>query len=309
MLELIEHGSVYLWARARARRPEVPPEAAPSNEVEPDTIGYLLGGSRGKEEPLTLSWAHMLRMLLLVGITGAGKSTLMRRIVEAFWPQDVSVVSFDVHADFNRNWALAYAISTMAAEELRERLIVIDPTADSQYVVPINPLAGHGDPQQRAFHVLSVLRKQAKDQFGSWGVDIQQNLTFALCLLAEAGDATGESYSLADLELVFTRPNFRELLLPHASRMIRSFWEESFARLPEERQLQAWTFIQSKVTPLLLPLYDLLAPRQGFSFEVLNEPPAKFVLCTLAHHRLEDAAVSGMDLLVSSFANFVMSRA
>src|SRR5690242_7197303 len=61
--------------------------------------------------PVRLGWTQLLRMMIIVGITGAGKSTLIKAIIRSLWGESgfVSIVCFDVHGDLNNNWALRYA--------------------------------------------------------------------------------------------------------------------------------------------------------------------------------------------------------
>jgi len=305
MIDLLEFLLIRGWAALHPRPSRSAPKSEPA--IDDNAIGYLLGGDGETGKPVYLPWSDLVRMLLVTGITGSGKSTFMKRLVESLWPS-VSIVLFDVHADFG-SWLLRFAAATIGPDEAAKRLIVIDPAAPSNYITPVNPLAGTGEPLQIALFVLAALKKQAHDQFGSWGVTIQENLTFSVLALAEAGRVVGVPFSLAHLQAFFLNEAFRTSLVVHTSDMVREYWSASYARLSADKQLQSWLAVQNKVTPLLLPLGSLVGPRHGFAFDVLNEPPSKIVICTIARHRYEDAAIMGVDLVVNRFSSFVMSRA
>jgi hypothetical protein len=307
MLNLLESVLTTVWNRAGAGRK--PSTVRRKQSVDESTIGITFGpvdeetGERpGK--PVHLDWKDLVRHTVIVGQTGSGKSTLLRRICERF-AESVSIVSFDIHGDFNRNWLLPHAASILSSEVGAKRLVVIDPAISDRHIVSVNPLAGDDEPLQRAFRIAGILREQAD----SWGVTIDQNLTYCLVALCEAGDSLKKPFALVHVEPFFTHEAFRLSVCAKCSEPVRNYWVNSFGSLSQEQALTSWRAVENKLTRLVLPLHDLLAPRQGFSFNCLNEAPPKIVLCTLLHHRLDSAAVSGMDLLVGSFAGFVMARA
>ncbi|WP_179078555.1 type IV secretory system conjugative DNA transfer family protein [Actinomyces naeslundii] len=164
-------------------------------------------------ERLGISIGDALYHTVLLGPTGAGKSTALAHLVLADIHAGRGVLLIDPKTD------LVADILARIPEQRRGDVVVIDPT--SSRPVGINPLAraqaarsgalssvaggGGVSPELVADTVLATLKGVFSE---SWGVRVEQVLAAALVTLARTPGAT-----LVDLPLLLTNPAYRQRLI------------------------------------------------------------------------------------------------
>ena len=162
-------------------------------------------------ERLGISIGDALYHTVLLGPTGAGKSTALAHLALADIHAGRSVLLIDPKTD------LVADILARIPEQRRDDVVMIDPT--SSCPVGVNPLAraqtarsgalssvgGGASPELVADTVLATLKGVFAE---SWGVRVEQVLSAALVTLARTPGAT-----LVDLPLVLTNTAYRQRLI------------------------------------------------------------------------------------------------
>jgi len=266
-------------------------------------IGHLipdLGDIDASPVAATLTPEERLRHIYILGATGTGKTNLVMRLIESDIASERTFCVVDLRGDLTDRVLLHLARQT-TPETLGERLVLIDLKVDD-YTVGINPLVGPGEPYARAFHVLSVLRKQSD----SWGVQLEDTLRNVLVALAEYGG------SMLDIEPILTRKEFRERVLASVTDpMVHGFFQR-YEQLSDEKRMTWVLPVLNKVAPFLaMPiLRRTFGHREPLSIrELLDGKPGRVILVSLAIDRTHQAAHLVGGLFVSMFQTAVMARA
>lgn len=280
----------------RARPGPAPESPAPTIPADHVVLGHVLPRC---PEVVSLSPAARLRHLYVLGATGTGKTNLLLRLIESDMQAGRTFCVVDLRGDLTDRVLLRLARQG-PPEGMADRLTLLDLRQD-EFAVGFNPLAGSGDSHSRAFHVLSVLRQQTD----SWGVQLEETLRNALVALAEAGR------SLLEVEPLLSHPAFRrETLRCVGDRSVRAFFDR-YGRLSEDKQVGWRLPVLNKVTPLLAspPLRRLFGQRRSFDLRaLLDGPPGRILLVSLAVDRLHQSAHLAGGLLVSALQTAIMAR-
>lgn len=175
-------------------------------------------------QKLSISPQDSLTHSLLIGPTGAGKSTAMEHLILSDIKAGRSVLVLDPKQD------LVTDVLARIPEERAEDVVVIDPS--SPCPVGFNPLrfSGYRNKALIADAVLSVLRELWQD---SWGVRIQDILSTSLLTLSEIDGAT-----LLWLQPLLTDNNFRRKITNQIKDKVglMPFWNEFEALGDLQRQ-------------------------------------------------------------------------
>lgn len=278
VLDLIEQ--VVLWASA----PRQPPES-PQSDAGQD--GFYVGEARGLtsagggKRSVYLSNEDLRRHLLAVGSSGCGKTAQFLRLVDHLAATEASILVLDMLGDLTDRLLIRLA-ALPEDTHVDERVVLVD-FRDSQRVVPLNPLAGKGEPHARALRVLGALRKEAD----SWGVQLHESLRNALIVLAEPPALT-----LLEVEPLLTNAPLRRQLVGHCSDpAVRRFFAR-YDALSKDKQ-SAWTSaVLNKISDLLAhPQVRLsIGARDSLDVGSLLNGPGHILLVCLAKDQLQEAA-------------------
>ena len=196
--------------------PSAHPRVLPLPPVRETQRAFATGVADQAGERLGISIGDALYHTVLLGPTGAGKSTALAHLALADIAAGRGVLLIDPKTD------LVADILARIPEQRRDDVVVIDPT--SSRPVGINPLArtqtarsgalssvgggapgGSASPELVADTVLATLKGVFAE---SWGVRVEQVLSAALVTLARTPGAT-----LVDLPLVLTNAAYRQRLI------------------------------------------------------------------------------------------------
>ena len=195
--------------------PSAHPRVLPLPAARETQRAFATGVADQAGERLGISIGDALYHTVLLGPTGAGKSTALAHLALADIAAGRGVLLIDPKTD------LVADILARIPEQRRSDVVVIDPT--SSRPVGINPLAraqavrdasssGAGDsvpggasPELVADTVLATLKGVFAE---SWGVRVEQVLSAALVTLARTPGAT-----LVDLPLLLTNAAYRQRLI------------------------------------------------------------------------------------------------
>ena len=195
--------------------PSAHPRVLPLPAARETQRAFATGVADQAGERLGISIGDALYHTVLLGPTGAGKSTALAHLALADIAAGRGVLLIDPKTD------LVADILARIPEQRRDDVVVIDPT--SSRPVGINPLAraqtarsapspsgggvsgGGASPELVADTVLATFKGVFAE---SWGVRVEQVLSAALVTLARTPGAT-----LVDLPLVLTNTAYRQRLI------------------------------------------------------------------------------------------------
>ena len=195
--------------------PSAHPRVLPLPQARETQRAFATGAADQAGERLGISIGDALYHTVLLGPTGAGKSTALAHLALADIHAGRGVLLIDPKTD------LVADILARIPEQRRDDVVVIDPT--SSRPVGINPLArtqttrgasssvgggvpgGGASPELVADMVLATLKGVFAE---SWGVRVEQVLSAALVTLARTPGAT-----LVDLPLLLTNAAYRQRLI------------------------------------------------------------------------------------------------
>ena len=195
--------------------PSAHPRVLPLPAARETQRAFATGVADQAGERLGISIGDALYHTVLLGPTGAGKSTALAHLALADIHAGRGVLLIDPKTD------LVADILARIPEQRRDDVVVIDPT--SSRPVGINPLArtqaarsapsssgggvlgGGASPELVADTVLATLKGVFAE---SWGVRVEQVLAAALVTLARTPEAT-----LVDLPLLLTNAAYRQRLI------------------------------------------------------------------------------------------------
>lgn len=237
--------------------PSAHPRVLPLPQVRETQRAFATGVADQAGERLGISIGDALYHTVLLGPTGAGKSTALAHLALADIRAGRGVLLIDPKTD------LVADILARIPEQRRDDVVVIDPT--SSRPVGINPLArtqtarsgassssgggvlgGGASPELVADTVLATLKGVFAE---SWGVRVEQVLSAALVTLARTPGAT-----LVDLPLLLTNAAHRQRLITTAGADplgTGQFWAAYEAL--SEAQRQQWVGpVLTRLQPFLI---------------------------------------------------------
>lgn len=176
------------------------------------------------EKRLSISPKDSLEHTVLLGPTGAGKSTAMEKLILSDIKAGRSVLVIDPKAD------LVTSILERIPDERKEDVVVIDPSDPCP--VGFNPLAFRRDPSQTVDAILAVFQELFSQ---NWGIRSADVLAGALLTLVQIKGAT-----LLWLPQLLTDEVFRKKITAQVNDPIalNPFWEHYNAMRDSERRTE-----------------------------------------------------------------------
>lgn len=240
------------------------------------------------------------RHLYIVGQTGTGKSTLLLNLIRQDLAAGEGLALLDPHGD------LAEAALLHIPRARTNDLVYINP-ADSERPIGFNPLSGVPDNLKPvvADGVVSAFRHVWPE---SWGQRLDYILTNAVRAILDVPGAT----LLMVPRLLVDEP-FRAPLIAHhvTDPVVRSFWNNEYARYSESFRVEAISPIQNKIGKVLMEprLRNMLAqPKSTITLRRLMDEGA-IVICNLSKGGLGESTAHLLGaLLTTAFAQAALSR-
>jgi len=269
----------------------------PAKEIKNETI--VLGESADKKE-IVADIESLRRHMLIVGMTGSGKTTMMERMILQDIDAGRGVGLIDPHGD------LYEKIKNQIPKSRSNDVVLFDLT-DVEYPIGFNILENthHQFPSLIASSIVGVFKKI----FGySWGPRLEYVLRNATLTLLERDGST-----LLDLTLLLSDEEFRRNYIAKVTNpFLRRFWADEFNSLSNTKQSEVVSPILNKVGQFLsVPLIRNIVsqPQSGFSPRWIMDNKKIFIANLSKGKIWEDVSDMLWSLLVSKFQLDVMSRA
>lgn len=222
--------------------PHAHPRHLPLPKARDDQRVFAFGLDDQHDQRLGVSIADALYHTVLLGPTGAGKSTAMANLALADIRAGRGVLLIDPKQD------LVSDLLARIPDERHGDVVVLDPTSPTP--VGLNPLASDGDrrhcaPEVVADTVLATFKALFAE---AWGVRSEEILTAALLTLARTPGST-----LVDLPLLLTNPVVRRRLVSAAPDPLGTdqFWAK-YGSLTDAQRLQWIAPVLNKLQPFLI---------------------------------------------------------
>jgi hypothetical protein len=260
----------------------------------------LFLGTRFAVAPVMLDGEERRRHLYVVGQTGTGKSTLLLNLIAQDLAAGAGLALLDPHGD------LAEQVLSQIPKRRSNDLVYLNP-ADAARPIGFNPLSGVPEPLRPivADGVVSAFRHVWPD---GWGPRLDYILSNAVRSLLDVPGAT-----LLMLPRLLTDEGFRmHLVESHVTDpVVRSFWNNEYARYGDSFRTEAISPIQNKVGKILMEprLRNMLAqPKSTITPRKLMDRGA-IVICNLSKGGLGESTSHLLGaLLVTAFAQAALSR-
>lgn len=277
-----------------------PPVDLPNPAIDPD--GSIMGTVRFRrqQEPFGIMLDDRRRHLAIIGKTGMGKSTLLHRLIASDIQAGRGVGLIDPHGD------LAEAILASVPRQRTNDVVLFD-AGDRAFPVAFNPLDCR-EPEQRPLVASGVVSAFKKLYGDSWGPRLEHIFRNALLALIEQPGA-----SLASVMRLLNDAGYRRQVVDRVSDpLVRSFWQDEFARWKPNFQAEAVAPIQNKVGQFLShPVLRAIVgqPRSSINLRAIMDEGSVLIV-NLSKGRIgEDASTLLGSLLVTELQLAAMSRA
>src|SRR3989449_5873744 len=185
--------------------------------------------SGGSEYPIKLALEELAHHALVIGGTGAGKTTFVTSLVAQALKHDYPMGVVDFKSDFFRlglEWAgaTAWKLEPRVRKAFIDRIVVVNPFADD--LIPLNvcrPIPGTS-PEVQAFEVALALSRLFD---ASIGFQMENILRHVLLLLMESG------LTLVEAPLVLQDELLRGLLVEKLQNLqVKDFFRRTYPGVP-----------------------------------------------------------------------------
>lgn len=217
-----------------------PPENLPvardlSNEDKKDINFFATTEYKNAEEIFGLKTRDRRRHVYVIGKTGTGKTTLIANMAIDDIRKDRGIGVIDPHGD------LSEVLLDYIPKRRMKDVVYLEPF-DLERPFNLNVLEVK-DNQQKDLVASGIVSIFYKIYGLSWGPRLEYILRNVILTLLEIPGAT-----LVDILALLSDPAYRKKVLPLVKDpVLKNFWENEFARMPDKLKAEAISPIQNKV--------------------------------------------------------------
>ncbi len=192
----------------------------------------------GKQNPFGLSAADLHHHLYVIGMSGTGKTTLLRNLIVQDFEAGRGVGVLDPHGD------LSEELLSLVPPHRIEKAVYLNP-ADSGHPVAFNPFQSGHSPQLVASGIVFSLKSIWRD---SWGPRLEYILHAAVLALLEC-----QNVSFLGIQRIFSDARYRAWVVRQVKDpIVHWFWSVEFENYSAKFAQEAVAPIQNKVGILLM---------------------------------------------------------
>lgn len=257
--------------------------------------GFVLGTGTEGGEPMVLNLATP-QHLYMIGSSGSGKTTQLRRLMDADVADGRTVVILDLHGDLS-----SLILTSLAGNEVDPARVIYWDLASDAHLPSLNPLASGGDVHRRVSTMVTAIKRRSD----SWGVQLDQSLRAILTALAEQG------YSLMEVEAALSNIGFRAALKRRTNDdYVRTFLERFDALSSDQQQTQLLA-VSNKLTPYTADprMRRLLGSGDIGQLRAALDTPGKIVIIAIPGYALGEMSGVLGEMLINTIWTTVLSRA
>jgi hypothetical protein len=288
------------WVSSRKLEP---PHNLPVVGTMPDTELNVIGETnfRGHREKFGIKTVDRRRHIYIIGKTGMGKSVLLENMIHSDVHTKKGVAVIDPHGD------LAEAVIDFVPSHRTNDVVILDPS-DVSHPFAFNMLEYTDDPHKRnlmASGLLGVFKKMYAD---SWGPRLEHILRNCLLALTETPNT-----SMLGIMRILVDSEYRKKVVSNVKNpMVRSFWDDEFAKMQDRQRTEAISPIQNKVgqflsSPMIRNIVGQVKSTVNIRFMM---DTGKIIVVNLSKGKIgEDNSGLLGSMLITKFQLDAMSRA
>lgn len=254
---------------------------------------------RNKERIFGIKTDDRRKHVYVIGKTGMGKTTLLENMVIQDIQRGFGLAVVDPHGEF------AEKILNYIPEKRIEDVIYINP-ADLDFPIALNAVEQVGIEEKHivASGLIGVFKKIWAD---SWGPRLEYVLRNDILALLEYPGST----LLGMMRMLTDKEYRKKVVLNISDPVVKSFWEQEFAKYPDRFQAEAVAPIQNKVGQFLTnPIIRNIVGQEhtAINFRRLMDEK-KILILNLSKGRIgEDSSQLLGSMLVTKLQLAAMSR-
>jgi hypothetical protein len=297
MSNFFEHLVSSVWNGLRDRHTK------PARESAGLSLGFEVTDDAVTRRTYALSCARRTTHVAVLGMTGSGKSSLLRRMAQEDIAAGRGFIWFDLHGD-----ATPFLLRTIAEQErklqrhLSDRVVLIAP-ADREYSVGFNPLEQESPDFVRIAEFAAILKQR-------WGLDnlgarTDELLRNALYVLAANG------LTLLELAPLLTHTGFLASCLKKAGNTeVRQYFESRYGKASEPMRAVMREPILNKTSAFTAdPHFRHIVGQRGSTFSMQEAMDRGYwVIADLNKGRLGEQALTLASLLFTVLKNALFTR-
>jgi hypothetical protein len=297
MANFFEHLVSSAWNRFKDRGKESRQEATGIS------LGFQVMDDAVSRRSYTLSCSRRTTHVAVLGKTGSGKSSLLRRMAQEDITAGRGFIWFDLHGD-----TTPFLLRAIAEQErklkrhLSDRVVLIAP-ADREYSVGFNPLEQESPDFVRIAEFAAILKQRwSLDHFGARTDELLRNALYVL---------SANGLTLLELRPLLTHSSFRAACLKKVRNAeVRQYFETRYGEVSEPMRAVMREPILNKTSAFTAdPNFRHIVGQRNSTFSMREAMDRGYwVIADLDKGRLGEQALTLASLLFTVLKNALFTR-
>ncbi len=274
-------------------------EQDPSQEYKKDVNFFAKTEFKNKETIFGIKTPDRRKHMYIIGKTGAGKSTLIANMAIDDIRKDRGVGIIDPHGD------LSETILDFIPKRRMNDVVYLEPfDLERPFALNVLEIKNKQHRDLVASGIVSIFYKLYRE---SWGPRLEYILRNVILTLLEVPNST-----LLDVLSLLSNANYRKKVVSQLKdQVLKNFWENEFAKMPDRLKAEAISPIQNKVGQFVTArmIRNILGkPKSSINLEeIMNS--GKILILNLSQGKLgeDNAALLGA-MIITQIQLAAMNR-